>query len=140
MYAHYGRPEDLQDLKAKGVELAGSLLLVRVGITSFAQKVAIAQDFGAQGVLIYPDPADFSQDPHKPGLSSRQAVYGHVSLQGWGVWGEPELPSWGPGIYKWGLFSPQFQSRYPFLFRCTWELETLTHLAFHLSIKPSSLQ
>lgn len=41
MYAHYGRPEDLQDLKAKGVELAGSLLLVRVGITSFAQKVRV---------------------------------------------------------------------------------------------------
>ncbi|KAM7331786.1 hypothetical protein ACRRTK_008494 [Alexandromys fortis] len=77
VYAHYGRQEDLQDLRAKGVELAGSLLLVRVGITSFAQKVAIAQDFGAHGVLIYPDPADFSQDPHKPGLSRHQAVFGH---------------------------------------------------------------
>lgn len=80
VYAHYGRQEDLQDLRAKGVELAGSLLLVRVGITSFAQKVAIAQDFGAHGVLIYPDPADFSQDPHKPGLSRHQAVFGHVHL------------------------------------------------------------
>ncbi|CAO2630107.1 Transferrin receptor protein 2, partial [Lemmus lemmus] len=80
VYAHYGRQEDLQDLRAQGVDLAGSILLVRVGITSFAQKVAIAQDFGAHGVLIYPDPADFSQDPHKPGLSSHQAVYGHVHL------------------------------------------------------------
>ncbi|XP_055462627.1 transferrin receptor protein 2 [Psammomys obesus] len=80
LYAHYGRPEDLQGLKSKGVEPAGSLLLVRVGGTSFAQKVAVAQDFGARGVLIYPDPADFSQDPHKPGLSSHQAVYGHVHL------------------------------------------------------------
>lgn len=95
MYAHYGRPEDLQDLKAKGVELAGSLLLVRAGVTSFAQKVAIAQVFGAQGVLIYPDPQDFSQDPHKPGLSSHQAVYGHVSLGG-----KTELPSWSPGIHN----------------------------------------
>ncbi|XP_052610040.1 transferrin receptor protein 2 isoform X4 [Peromyscus californicus insignis] len=80
VYAHYGRPEDLQELRAKGVELAGSLLLVRAGITSFAQKVAVAQDFGVQGVLIYPDPADFSQDPHKPGLPSYRAVYGHVHL------------------------------------------------------------
>lgn len=39
VYAHYGRPEDLQGLKSKGVEPAGSLLLVRVGMTSFAQKV-----------------------------------------------------------------------------------------------------
>ncbi|XP_053414014.1 transferrin receptor protein 2 isoform X2 [Nycticebus coucang] len=42
--------------------------------------VASAQDFGARGVLIYPDPEDFSQGPHKPGLSSHQAVYGHVHL------------------------------------------------------------
>ncbi|KAF3813958.1 hypothetical protein GH733_017990 [Mirounga leonina] len=80
VYAHYGRPEDLQDLRARGVEPAGRLLLVRLGEISFAQKVASAQDFGARGVLIYPDPADFSQDPHKPGLSSHRAVYGHVHL------------------------------------------------------------
>uniref|UniRef100_A0A2K6GD15 Transferrin receptor 2 n=1 Tax=Propithecus coquereli TaxID=379532 RepID=A0A2K6GD15_PROCO len=40
VYAHYGRPEDLQDLRARGVEPAGCLLLVRVGVTSFAQKEA----------------------------------------------------------------------------------------------------
>uniref|UniRef100_A0A5G2QD61 Transferrin receptor 2 n=1 Tax=Sus scrofa TaxID=9823 RepID=A0A5G2QD61_PIG len=80
VYAHYGRPEDLQDLRARGVEPAGRLLLVRLGLISFAQKVASAQDFGAQGVLIYPDPADFSQDPHKLSLSSHRAVYGHVHL------------------------------------------------------------
>uniref|UniRef100_G1RMG9 Transferrin receptor 2 n=1 Tax=Nomascus leucogenys TaxID=61853 RepID=G1RMG9_NOMLE len=74
VYAHYGRPEDL------GVDPVGRLLLVRVGVISFAQKVANAQDFGAQGVLIYPEPADFSQDPPKPSLSSQQAVYGHVHL------------------------------------------------------------
>ncbi|XP_062036356.1 LOW QUALITY PROTEIN: transferrin receptor protein 2 [Lepus europaeus] len=80
VYAHYGRPEDLQDLRARGVEPAGRLLLVRVGVTSFAQKVASAQAFGARGVLIYPDPADFSQDAHKLGLASHRAVYGHVHL------------------------------------------------------------
>lgn len=41
VYAHYGRQEDLQDLRAQGVQLARSLLLVRVGITSFAQKVRV---------------------------------------------------------------------------------------------------
>ncbi|XP_055148597.1 transferrin receptor protein 2 isoform X1 [Symphalangus syndactylus] len=80
VYAHYGRPEDLQDLRARGVDPVGRLLLVRVGVISFAQKVTNAQDFGAQGVLIYPEPADFSQDPPKPSLSSQQAVYGHVHL------------------------------------------------------------
>lgn len=43
-------------------------------------QVASAQNFGARGVLIYPDSADFSQDPHKLSLSSHRAVYGHVSL------------------------------------------------------------
>ncbi|KAG8523751.1 Transferrin receptor protein 2 [Galemys pyrenaicus] len=80
VYAHYGRPEDLQNLRAQGVEPAGRLLLVRLGVISFAQKVASAQNFGARGVLIYPDPTDFSQDPHNLGLSSRRAVYGHVHL------------------------------------------------------------
>ena len=55
--------------------------------------MASAQDFGAQGVLIYPDPADFSQDPHKLGLSSHRAVYGHVSLgvASWGFLGSQKL-------------------------------------------------
>ncbi|XP_064334723.1 transferrin receptor protein 2 isoform X4 [Camelus dromedarius] len=80
VYAHYGRSEDLQDLRARGVEPTGRLLLVRLGMINFAQKVASAQDFGARGVLIYPDPADFSQGPHKISLSSHRAVYGHVHL------------------------------------------------------------
>lgn len=43
MYAHYGRPEDLQDLRARGVETAGRLLLVRLGEISFAQKVSVPE-------------------------------------------------------------------------------------------------
>lgn len=41
LYAHYGRPEDLQHLRARGVEPAGRLLLVRLGAISFAQKVRV---------------------------------------------------------------------------------------------------
>lgn len=41
MYAHYGRPEDLQHLRTSGVEPAGRLLLVRLGVISFAQKVRV---------------------------------------------------------------------------------------------------
>lgn len=42
MYAHYGRREDLQHLRARGVETAGRLLLVRLGVISFAQKVRVS--------------------------------------------------------------------------------------------------
>lgn len=41
VYAHYGRREDLQHLRARGVETAGRLLLVRLGVISFAQKVRV---------------------------------------------------------------------------------------------------
>lgn len=41
VYAHYGRSEDLQHLRAQGVEPAGRLLLVRLGVISFAQKVRV---------------------------------------------------------------------------------------------------
>lgn len=41
VYAHYGRPEDLQHLRALGVEPTGRLLLVRLGLISFAQKVRV---------------------------------------------------------------------------------------------------
>nr|XP_035929230.1 transferrin receptor protein 2 isoform X3 [Halichoerus grypus] len=110
VYAHYGRPEDLQDLRARGVEPAGRLLLVRLGEISFAQKVASAQDFGARGVLIYPDPADFSQDPHKLGLSSHRAVYGHEAPRPCGSPGmagaPPRLPL-SPG--PWARLAPRGQ-------------------------------
>ncbi|XP_038624906.1 transferrin receptor protein 2 isoform X1 [Tachyglossus aculeatus] len=80
VYANYGRQEDLEALRRRGVNPAGHLVLVRVGENSFAEKVANAQAFGARGVLIYPDPADILQDPRKLGLSSHTAVYGHVHL------------------------------------------------------------
>lgn len=62
-------------------------------LDTFLLQVASAQDFGARGVLIYPDPADFSQDPHKLSLSSHRAVYGHVSLgaASSGFLGSPDL-------------------------------------------------
>lgn len=41
VYAHYGRPQDLQHLRARGVEPTGRLLLVRLGLISFAQKVRV---------------------------------------------------------------------------------------------------
>ncbi|XP_055984391.1 transferrin receptor protein 2 [Sorex fumeus] len=80
VFANFGRLEDLQRLRASSVEPAGRILLVRLGAISFAQKVANAQASGARGVLLYPDPADFSPDSPKLGLSSHRAVYGHVHL------------------------------------------------------------
>nr|XP_031288462.1 transferrin receptor protein 2 isoform X4 [Camelus dromedarius] len=53
VYAHYGRSEDLQDLRARGVEPTGRLLLVRLGMINFAQKVHLG-----------------TGDPYTPGFPS----------------------------------------------------------------------
>lgn len=64
MYAHYGRPEDLQHLRTRGVEPAGRLLLVRLGVISFAQKVRVpgsgrvAVEWGAAGRVRAGEPQD----------------------------------------------------------------------------------
>ena len=107
-------------------------------------QVASAQDFGARGVLIYPDSADFSQDPHKLGLSSHRAVYGHVSLgaASGGFLGSQDCTSLSRMMlvsYSWEP-SSQFQCGHPLPHRCTWELGTPTRLASLPLIKPSSLQ
>lgn len=87
-----------------------SLCFETFSYLSIFPQVAIAQDFGAHGVLIYPDPADFSQDPHKPGLSSDRAVYGHVSLGG-----EARAPFLGPRNTQMGLVQPTVSEWVPLL-------------------------
>uniref|UniRef100_A0A2K6DGL5 Transferrin receptor 2 n=1 Tax=Macaca nemestrina TaxID=9545 RepID=A0A2K6DGL5_MACNE len=84
VYAHYGRPEDLQDLRARGVDPAGRLLLVRVGVISFAQKVSAPGQSEAD-VL--------AQDPPAKACSSQQAVLDTVSLGRLGLPTTHWLPS-----------------------------------------------
>uniref|UniRef100_A0A2I3LLS1 Transferrin receptor 2 n=1 Tax=Papio anubis TaxID=9555 RepID=A0A2I3LLS1_PAPAN len=70
VYAHYGRPEDLQDLRARGVDPAGRLLLVRVGVISFAQKEA-QRPCGPPGMAGEPP-----RLPLSPGPRARTAASG----------------------------------------------------------------
>ncbi|KAM9839395.1 transferrin receptor 1b [Aulostomus maculatus] len=73
VYGSYGRPEDLKALRAKNIELNGSVLLLRAGNISFAQQVDNAEAEGALAVLIYPDPQDYKYRRDTP-------LYGHVHL------------------------------------------------------------
>uniref|UniRef100_A0A2K5QFY1 Transferrin receptor 2 n=1 Tax=Cebus imitator TaxID=2715852 RepID=A0A2K5QFY1_CEBIM len=70
VYAHYGRPEDLQELRARGVDPAGRLLLVRVGVISFAQKEA-QRPCGPPGMARAPP-----RLPLSPGPWARHAARG----------------------------------------------------------------
>ncbi|XP_074859919.1 transferrin receptor protein 1 isoform X2 [Carettochelys insculpta] len=79
VYANYGQAEDFQELKAKKISINGSVVLVRAGKISFAEKVANAEGLNAVGVLIYQESADLSLfghahlgtgDPFTPGFPS----------------------------------------------------------------------
>ncbi|XP_074387655.1 transferrin receptor protein 2 isoform X2 [Zonotrichia albicollis] len=58
VYGHYGRPQDVAELRARGVELRGHLVLLRLGRGRPAQQVSAMFAAGALGVLFYRDPRD----------------------------------------------------------------------------------
>nr|XP_020671175.1 transferrin receptor protein 1 isoform X2 [Pogona vitticeps] len=74
IYGNYGRDEDFQELLKNGGSLTGTVLLFRAGEITFADKVANAQKWGAVGVLIYPDPADYGS------LKPEDGLFGHAHL------------------------------------------------------------
>uniref|UniRef100_A0A8V5GQC3 Uncharacterized protein n=1 Tax=Melopsittacus undulatus TaxID=13146 RepID=A0A8V5GQC3_MELUD len=78
VYGHYGRPQDLQLLRAQGVSIGGNLLLLRTGRGDPAGKVAAAAGAGALGVLLYPDPQDTVGPGGDPGLGGDTAVTMHL--------------------------------------------------------------
>ncbi|NXA51133.1 TFR1 protein, partial [Nothocercus julius] len=84
VYVNYGQKEDFQQLQNLGV-LNESVVIVRAGKITLAEKVANAKEAGAVGVLMYMDPSDYkgtnqlapfghahfgTGDPYTPGFPS----------------------------------------------------------------------
>ncbi|KTG35212.1 hypothetical protein cypCar_00021198 [Cyprinus carpio] len=84
VYANYGQLSDLETVKngTYRLSLNGSVVLMRAGKISMAQKVMNAAKMGAIAALIYPDPADYRN------LSKNTDLYGHVHLGS----GDPYTP------------------------------------------------
>ncbi|KAA0704624.1 Transferrin receptor protein 1 [Triplophysa tibetana] len=101
MYANYGEPQDLAILELNNVSLNGSVVLMRAGKISMAQKVANVAKKGALAALIYPDPADYV------GMPQNTELYGHVHLGS----GDPYTP--GFPSFKQTQFSPTKSSGLP---------------------------
>ncbi|XP_063162321.1 transferrin receptor protein 1 [Candoia aspera] len=74
VYANYGRKEDFKVLLEKSISPNGTVIIVRAGRLTFAEKVANAKAQGAVGVLIYPDPVDYKD------LGVNVAQFGHAHL------------------------------------------------------------
>ncbi|KAI1882749.1 hypothetical protein AGOR_G00238140 [Albula goreensis] len=81
IYAHYGRLEDFQTAVELGARVNGSVVLLRAGTISFAEKVANAAKLKASAVLIYPDPAEYS-------FETNAELFGHVHFGS----GDPYTP------------------------------------------------
>ncbi|KAM6159815.1 transferrin receptor protein 1 [Erethizon dorsatum] len=71
VHANFGTKEDFQDLNTS---VNGSLVIVRAGKITFAEKVSNAQSLNALGVLIYLDRAKF------PIIKADLPVFGHAHL------------------------------------------------------------
>ncbi|XP_053165707.1 transferrin receptor protein 1 isoform X2 [Hemicordylus capensis] len=74
VYANYGRNEDFSYLTKRNINSTGTVILVRAGGITFAEKVANAKKWGAAAVLIFPDPTDYM------GLPENVALFGHAHL------------------------------------------------------------
>ncbi|XP_027700995.1 transferrin receptor protein 1 [Vombatus ursinus] len=59
VYANYGSKDDFKHLMSKNIAINGSVVLLRAGKLSFAEKVANAEAYKAVGVLIYLARFDF---------------------------------------------------------------------------------
>ncbi|XP_047420066.1 transferrin receptor protein 1 [Sciurus carolinensis] len=71
VHANFGTKKDFEDLNAS---VNGSLVIVRAGKITFAEKVANAESANAIGVLIYMDQATF------PIVKADIPVFGHAHL------------------------------------------------------------
>uniref|UniRef100_A0A8C7EQD3 Transferrin receptor protein 1 n=1 Tax=Neovison vison TaxID=452646 RepID=A0A8C7EQD3_NEOVI len=71
VHANFGTKKDFENLNSR---VNGSLVIVRAGKITFAEKVANAQRFNAIGVLIYMDQSRF------PIINADTPVFGHAHL------------------------------------------------------------
>lgn len=99
--AGHGLRADFEALVAAGVELQGTIALVRYGKAYRGVKVDFATQFGCAGVLLYTDPSDdgagkgdtWPQGPWKPG---HEAQRGSISPMGRAP-GDPSTPGYASG-------------------------------------------
>uniref|UniRef100_A0A4W4HAC9 Transferrin receptor protein 1 n=1 Tax=Electrophorus electricus TaxID=8005 RepID=A0A4W4HAC9_ELEEL len=120
VYANYGRVEDLKYLQDVGINLNGTVVLLRTGKISLAEKVANAAKFAAVAVLIYPEiPGNYDLNTE---------LYGHVHF---GT-GDPYTP--GFPSFNHTQFPPSKSSGLPEILAQTITANVLLGLKLNFSI------
>ncbi|KAI6191585.1 hypothetical protein M3Y97_00244000 [Aphelenchoides bicaudatus] len=62
VYVNYGTEDDFESLLKANVQIKGRIILARFGSNFRGDKVALAQKYGAVGVILYSDPAEFAPE------------------------------------------------------------------------------
>ena len=99
VYVNYGLPNDYDALAARGISVAGKIVLARYGGGWRGLKPRLAQEHGAVGCLIYSDPADdgyAAQDVYPRGGGRPEAGVQRGSVQDMTQYpGDPLTPGVG---------------------------------------------
>ncbi|KAI8343706.1 hypothetical protein BC941DRAFT_509113 [Chlamydoabsidia padenii] len=97
VYVNYGDISDFQYLQELGVNVTGSIALVRSGGNSRGLKVKAAEQFGCVGVLIYNDPIDqpsngqmYPDGPWRSSSSVERGTVHYLSMMA----GDPSTPGY----------------------------------------------
>jgi N-acetylated-alpha-linked acidic dipeptidase len=96
VYANYGLPDDYAKLEQLGVDVKDKIVLVRYGQSFRGVKVHVAEQHGAEGVIIYSDPEDdgftrgpvFPDGPWRPANSMQRGSIQYL----WDYPGDPLTP------------------------------------------------
>ncbi|XP_059173652.1 putative N-acetylated-alpha-linked acidic dipeptidase [Physella acuta] len=59
VYCNFGRRSDYRWLQERGVNTKGVIHLIRYGKVHPSNKIKLAEENGASGVILYPDPSDY---------------------------------------------------------------------------------
>jgi N-acetylated-alpha-linked acidic dipeptidase len=95
-YLNYGRVEDFKRIKDLGIDLRGSIVLIRYGKIYRGLKVQNAENAGAKGVILYSDPIDdgdkagvvYPNGPYRPESSVQRGSLEYLSTYP----GDPTTP------------------------------------------------
>ncbi|XP_041378101.1 putative N-acetylated-alpha-linked acidic dipeptidase isoform X2 [Gigantopelta aegis] len=95
VYGHYGRQEDFDKLEKLGVALNGTIALIRYGRIHAANKVRHAEERGILGVILYCDPADYTDpDSYVDSAYWLQNWAIHLSQVRYSLVGDPTTPQY----------------------------------------------
>ena len=116
VYVNYGLPEDYAELKGRGIDVWGKIVLARYGQSFRGVKVKVAEENRAAGILIYSDPIDdgyfqgdvFPKGPFRPPSSVQRGSVQYLFIYP----GDPLTPG-RPALEQAQRLAPQMAQNLP---------------------------